>query len=146
MKRTSLLSDVSLVDNVVLFDGVCRLCSAWARFLIRFDRQCQFKLATVQSPQGQALLQHHGLPTSYYDSMVLIENGQLYTQSTAFLRVMKRLRWPWPLLYLAWLIPAPLRNWLYDRIALNRYRLFGRYQQCVVPDKEALSHFLQEES
>ncbi len=142
MAHTSSAPALGPQERVVLFDGVCRLCSAWARFLIRFDRQRQFKLATVQSPQGQALLQHYGLPTCHYDTMVLIEGDKAYIQSTAFLRVMRRLPWPWPLLCVTWLIPAPLRNWLYDRIALNRYRLFGRLEACVLPSKDHNARFL----
>jgi predicted DCC family thiol-disulfide oxidoreductase YuxK len=135
---------VSAEDRVVLFDGVCRLCSAWARFLIRFDKSRQFKLATVQSPEGKAILQWHGLPTDYYETMLLVEGDIIYTKSSAFFRVMRRLPWPWPIMCIGWVVPSFIRDWLYDRVALNRYRLFGRYEVCVIPNKDHESRFLGE--
>lgn len=129
-------------DRVVLFDGVCRLCGAWARFLIQFDRAHTFKLATVQSEEGKAILQWFGLPTDYYETMVLIEGNRAYTKSTAFIRVVARLPFPWPLAAITWVVPAFVRNWLYDRIALNRYSLFGKYELCVLPDSDHERRFL----
>lgn len=131
-------------ERVVLFDGVCRLCSAWVRFLIKFDRHRRFKLATVQSSAGQAILRSHGLPTDHYETMLLVEGATIYTQSSAFFRVMRRLPWPWPIVCVGWVIPAFIRDWLYDRIALNRYKLFGRYESCMMPDKDHDSRFLGE--
>lgn len=131
-------------DQVVLFDGVCRLCSAWAHFLIKFDREHHFKLATVQSPEGQAILQWYGLATDHYETMLLVDGADIYTKSSAFFRVMRRLPWPWPILCVGWIVPAIIRDWLYDRVALNRYRLFGRYDACVVPDKDHDARFLGE--
>lgn len=129
-------------DKVVLFDGVCRLCNGWSRFLIERDRQAAFKLCTVQSPEGQAILAWFALPTDCYDTMRLVEGGNAYRQSDAFLRVMAQLPKPWCfLLVLKW-VPAAIRNWIYDRIALNRYHLFGRYQQCLLPSKAQERRFL----
>lgn len=119
-------------ERIVLFDGVCKLCNAWARFLIRFDSRRVFRLCTVQSPQGQALLARHGLPADHYETMVVLHGARAYTRSVAFIHGVAALGWPWKLATLAWLLPRPLRDWLYDRIALNRYRLFGRYEQCVL--------------
>lgn len=129
-------------DRVVLFDGVCRLCSAWARFLIRFDRRCRFKLATVQSPEGQAILAWHGLSTDAYETMLLVEGPKMHTKSAAFFRVMAHLPFPWPMVCIGWLVPFFIRDWLYDRIALNRYSLFGRYDSCVLPTPDHESRFL----
>lgn len=136
---------ISPSDRVVLFDGVCRLCSAWARFLIRFDRKHQFKLATVQSPAGRAILEWYSFPTDVFDTMVLVEDSRLYTRSTAAIRVLARLPFPWRLLSVTWLIPVFLRNWLYDRIALNRYRLFGKHAACVVVSADHDGRFLNDE-
>lgn len=131
-------------DRVILFDGVCRLCSAWARFMIKFDKERKFKLATVQSPEGQAILQWYGLATDHYETMLLVEGASIYTKSSAFFRVMRRLPWPWPLACIGRVVPSIIRDWLYDRIALNRYRLFGRYDTCIVPTKDNESRFLGE--
>jgi predicted DCC family thiol-disulfide oxidoreductase YuxK len=133
---------VTASDRVVFFDGVCRLCSAWARFLIRFDRSRVFKLATIQSPEGQAILRWLGLPTDSFQTMVLVEGNRHYLRSAAFIRVVARLPFPWPLLTVTWLVPAPIRDWLYDRVALNRYALFGRHDVCLLPNPDHESRFL----
>ncbi|MGB0133574.1 thiol-disulfide oxidoreductase DCC family protein [Dokdonella sp.] len=129
-------------DRVVLFDGVCRLCSAWARFLIRFDTKRRFKMATVQSPEGQAILEWYGFPVDTYETMLLVEGSRIYTKSGAFFRVMRRLPFPWPVFCVGWIVPWFVRDWLYDRVALNRYALFGRYDTCVIPTKDHDSRFL----
>lgn len=131
-------------DKVILFDGVCKLCNAWARFLIKFDKHRVFKLASVQSEEGKAILQWYGLPTDYFETMLLVEGPVMYQKSMAFIRVMLRLPLPWKLAALIWIIPAPLRDWLYDRIALNRYKLFGKYDACVIPSPDHLSRYLNE--
>ena len=133
---------VGVTDKVILFDGVCKLCHGWSRFIIRFDQKRVFKLATIQSEQGQAILKHFDLPTSHFDTMLYIENNQVYEKSTAFLKVTKYLPWPFKLLQVFYIIPRPIRDWLYDRIALNRYRLFGKYDQCMLPTADHDSRFL----
>jgi predicted DCC family thiol-disulfide oxidoreductase YuxK len=131
-------------ERVVLFDGVCKLCNGWAKFLIRHDHQPHFRLASVQSAEGQALLVWGGLPTDHFDSMALIENGQMLLRSDAVLRIVGQLPGAWR--HLAWLrvIPRPVRDWCYDRIALNRYRLFGRYDSCLLPSADHARRFLHD--
>lgn len=133
-------------DKVVLFDGVCKLCNGWARFLIHQDRRRVFRLATVQSPEGQALLRWAGLPTDHYDTLVLVEGDRVYLRTAAILRVLARLPLPWPLLVAGWIVPRPLRDWAYDKVARNRYRLFGRYERCLLPTPDHLARFLGPES
>ncbi|WIO74566.1 DCC1-like thiol-disulfide oxidoreductase family protein [Porticoccaceae bacterium LTM1] len=129
-------------DKVVLFDGVCKLCSGWAKFLIRFDRHRKIKLATVQSGVGREILTFYGLPQDTYETMVYLEGGKLYVQSAAFLKVMSLLPFPWPMFSVFWIMPKSLRDWLYDRIALNRYELFGRNKYCLMPDVDHESRYL----
>ena len=131
-------------ERVVLFDGVCKLCNGWAKFLIRHDRARQFRLASVQSIQGQALLAWYGLPTDHCDSMVLIDEAGLHVRSTALSRVLVRLPQPWRTLAWIRLIPRPLRDWGYDRVALNRYRLFGRHPVCLLPTADHRGRFLRD--
>lgn len=125
-------------DRVVVYDGVCKLCNGWARFLIRFDRHHRFKLVAAQSDEGLALMQWYGLPPDRLETMLVVEGDRGYIRSSAFIRVVSRLGLPWNLAAAAWLIPAPLRDWLYDRIARNRYALFGRHEVCplLVADHE----------
>ena len=112
-------------DRVLLFDGVCKLCNASVRFVIRHDRQRRIKLASMQSPQGQALLKWFGQPTEQFDTVLLIEDRGLSQRSEAFIRLMAQLPAPWCWLRLLRWIPRPLRDWGYDRIAGNRYRTTG---------------------
>ena len=126
---------VSASDRVVLFDGVCVMCSAGARLLKRIDRGHIFTLGTVQSDEGRIILQWHGLPTESYSSFVLSEGSRSYTKSAALIRIVTALGFPWSLAGVMWVIPRPIRDWFYDLVARNRYRLFGTRQQCVVLDQ-----------
>jgi predicted DCC family thiol-disulfide oxidoreductase YuxK len=127
---------------VVLFDGVCNLCSFWVRFAIARDPCARLRFAPVQSHLGQDFLRRRRLPTDVFESFYLIEDGQIFEKSTAFLRMVRHLRRPWPLLGAARILPRPLRDWLYDRIARNRYRLFGRRDSCLIPSPEVASRFM----
>ncbi|ENX59400.1 MULTISPECIES: thiol-disulfide oxidoreductase DCC family protein [Acinetobacter] len=131
--------------NIILFDGVCVLCSAWANFMIKHDQHCQFKLVSVQSNIGQQLLIYCHLPTDHFETMVLLENGQCYTESTAFLRIVQRLDSPYASLKYARIIPKLIRNFAYRHIALNRYHLFGKTEQCYRVTPETQQHFLLDE-
>lgn len=131
-------------ERVVLFDGVCKLCNGWAKFLIRHDRQRLFRLASVKSAQGQALLVCYGLPTERFDTMALIDEAGLHVRSDALLRILAQLPRPWRALACLRLIPRPLRDWCYDRIALNRYRLFGRHAVCLLPTADHAERFLHD--
>lgn len=130
-------------ETLVLYDGVCKLCSGWAKFIIAHDREQHIRLATVQSPEGQAMLAWAGLPLDRFDTMAAVKDAQLFTRSAAFLVVVSRFPAPWRWLRIARFIPAFLRDWLYDRIALNRYRLFGRYDVCLVPSPDHERRFLK---
>ena len=129
-------------DCVILFDGVCKLCNAWSQFIIKVDTQQRFKLCSVQSPEGQNILRHFAMPTDHFDTMLYVEGNKCFDKSDAFLKVINKLALPWRLLYLFKIIPKGLRNWLYDRIALNRYNLFGQYDSCILPTKENEHRFL----
>lgn len=129
--------------RIILFDGVCNLCAAWVQFVIKRDPNAQFTFASVQSPQGQALLAWCGLPTNQYDTMVYIENGQAFFRSTAFFKIVCQFNAAWRLFtVLGSIVPTVIRDWLYDRIALNRYRLFGQREVCLMPSASLTSRFL----
>ncbi|MEE9412181.1 MAG: DCC1-like thiol-disulfide oxidoreductase family protein [Methylococcales bacterium] len=125
--------------HLILFDGVCHLCSGWVQFVYQQDADEMFSFVSVQSAAGQDLLRWCGLPIDRFDTMVYIDQGQPYYQSTAFLEVIKRLRQPWPLLRFFQYVPVVIRNWVYDRIALNRYALFGKSDVCMVPNDDRLA-------
>ena len=114
-------------EQVVLYDGTCKLCNGWVNFLLRYDKYRTVRLAAVQSEQGKTLLRWAGLPTDNVSTIVLIAHGEVYLRAEAIFRVMRGLPWPWRLLSLLRLLPSALSNRCYDVIARNRYRLFGRY-------------------
>lgn len=129
-------------ERVVLFDGVCALCNGWVRFLIRHDRARLFRLAAVQSAEGQAILRWFGLPTDRFATMLYVEGREFYVRSEAIARILRQLPAPWPLLAVFRFLPVGLRDWCYDRIALNRYRLFGRHAVCLLPSPDHKGRFL----
>ena len=129
--------------DIILFDAICVICNGWAKFLIQHDQHQKFKLASVQSPLGEAILKHYGMSTEHYSTMVVILNGQRYLESTALLKVMQHLGLPFSLMNSGYLMPRPLRDFLYRRIALNRYQLFGTTDQCLLPSAENKQHFLE---
>ncbi|MGG1878835.1 thiol-disulfide oxidoreductase DCC family protein [Paenibacillus sp. 7541] len=127
---------------IVLIDGVCHLCQGLTRFIIQRDPDGYFHFASLQSEAGQELLRQGGLPEDMSETMVLIEDGTYYTRSTAALRIVRRLRFPWPLLYIAVTVPRPLRNQLYRMVARNRYRWFGKSEECLIPTPDIRRRFL----
>lgn len=128
--------------RIILFDGVCKLCNAWSQFIIKYDKQHVFKLCSVQSQEGKAILKYFGYPDNYYETMLLVDAAKSYEKSEAFFRVMQGLGWPWKAIIIFKLLPISLRDWMYDRIALNRYALFGKYEQCILPTADHQGRFL----
>ncbi len=129
-------------EPVVLFDGVCNLCNRLVQFVIAHDPRGRLRLTSIQSPAGQALLRWAGLPTDRFDTMMFVEQGRAYTKSSAVLRVARYFAPPWSWLALFLILPAAFRDWFYDRVALNRYRLFGKHESCWVPTPETRKRFL----
>ncbi|CAM2863007.1 thiol-disulfide oxidoreductase DCC family protein [Acinetobacter celticus] len=129
--------------DIILFDAICVVCNRWANFLIRNDQQLKFKLASAQSELGVAILQHYGMSTTHYTTMIVIINGQLYTESTALLKVMQHLGLPFSIMNAGYFIPRPIRDFLYRRVVLNRYQLFGTTEYCLLPSAENKQHFLE---
>lgn len=128
--------------SIVLFDGVCNVCNAAVNFIIDRDPEGRFRFASLQSPEGMALAAPHGIDGSEPSTMVLIEDGRAYTQSTAALRIARKLRAPWPLAYAALFVPRALRDVAYRYFAANRYRWFGKTEACRVPTPDIRSRFL----
>lgn len=128
--------------SIVLFDGVCNLCNASVRFIIDRDPSGYFHFARLASDSARRLLAEAHANQPLPDSMALVENGRLYLRSTAALRIARRLRFPWPMLWGLAAVPRPLRDWVYDWIARNRYHWFGRPNQCLLPTPERRARFL----
>nr|WP_259545673.1 thiol-disulfide oxidoreductase DCC family protein [Heyndrickxia oleronia] len=129
------------MTGIILFDGVCNFCNGSVQFIIKRDQNKYFKFASLQSEVGAKLLMEYGVNSSL-DSFVLIEDGKLYTKSEAALRVCRSLNGLWKWGYAFRIIPLPIRNLIYDIIAKNRYRWFGKRDSCMIPSKEDQERFL----
>ena len=127
---------------VILFDGVCNFCNSSVQFVIKRDSKRYFRYAPLQSEFGQTQLKRYGLPLESFGSFILIEDDKAYTRSTAALRVARKLSGAWPVLYGCIVIPAFLRNMVYEFVAQNRYRWFGKRDACMIPTAEQRALFL----
>ena len=128
---------------IILFDGVCNFCNSSINFVIRNDKKNYFRFVPLQSAKGIALLNQYAIDPLLTDSFVLIENNKAYTKSTAALRVCKHLNSLYSLLFLLIIVPPFIRNLVYDYIARNRYRWFGKKETCMIPTEEVRSKFLE---
>lgn len=109
--------------------------------MIRHDPKEYFRFASLQSEMGQNLLKAHGLPTQHFNSVLLVENGKLYTRSTAALRIVRHLSGGWSWLYALVIVPKFLRDPLYDLVSRNRYRWFGQQESCMLPTPQLKARF-----
>ncbi|ESU33305.1 hypothetical protein G3A_06850 [Bacillus sp. 17376] len=126
---------------VILFDGVCNFCDASVQFILNRDPNETFHFASLQSEAGQELLKKYSVRDDV-DSMILIENDKVYYKLAAALRISRHLRGAWKLLYLFMIVPAPIRNIVYDLIARNRYKWFGQKESCMLPPPNVRKRFL----
>jgi predicted DCC family thiol-disulfide oxidoreductase YuxK len=130
------------LSPVILFDGVCNLCNGLVSFVIARDPAGRFQFAALQSDAARQLLGALTTIAPLPDSLVLVEDGRVFTRSAAALRVARGLRFPWPLAYGLVVVPRPLRDWVYDLVARNRYRWFGRRDLCLIPTPDVRVRFL----
>ena len=129
------------MDRIILFDGVCNLCNRSVQFIIKRDAAGYFKFASLQGETGQLLLKRYGLKNDL-NSFILIENNKAYVKSSAALRVCSLLGRAWPLLSVFRLLPPSFRDFLYDIIAKNRYKWFGKEDSCMLPLPQWKERFL----
>ncbi len=129
-------------DVVLFYDGLCGLCHATVQFVLRHDARGAIKFAALQSPLGERLRAWAGLVTEGSGTMILVEKGRAYTRSSAALRLVRHLDWPYPLLYCGAIAPRVLRDAVYNFIARNRYRWFGTHDSCALPSPELKKRFL----
>ncbi len=132
------------MDNspVILFDGICNFCDGAVNFTIKKDKHKKIKFAPLQSEAGRRLLLQYGLPGNYMSSFLFIENGKVYSRSTAVLRVCKYLKGLWPLCYAFIIVPPFIRNAVYNFIGKNRYKWFGQKDECMIPTPDVRARFL----
>jgi predicted DCC family thiol-disulfide oxidoreductase YuxK len=130
-----------LPDRLVLFDGVCVLCSGWVRFIIARDPQACFRFVAIQTPLGVQLARRFGIDPDEPQTNAVVMNGIAYFKLESAIEVVRHFpRWRWA--PAAYMLPRRLRNFFYDRIARNRYRLFGRSEACMMPSADIRARFL----
>ncbi|MBM3440008.1 MAG: thiol-disulfide oxidoreductase DCC family protein [Bacteroidetes bacterium] len=129
-------------DYLILFDGVCNFCNYWVRFALKRDQKQKLSFGTLQGNTTQSVLPLHGINEKEIASVVFIENGKLWQNSSAVLRICRHLSGAWKLFYALMIIPAPIRDFIYKMIAKNRYRWFGKRESCMVPDASMKDRFV----
>jgi predicted DCC family thiol-disulfide oxidoreductase YuxK len=130
-------------ESILLFDGFCNLCTQSVRFILKRDRGRAFRFASIQSGRGGELYRACGFDPKTIETFVLIEGGRSFFKSDAAIRVAGRLSGLWPLLALLDVIPKSARDWGYDVVARNRYRWFGKTDQCMVPTDDDYDRFIE---
>lgn len=126
---------------IILFDGVCNLCNGFVQFVIKRDPHAKFKFAALQSDAAVELLLTHQIDPKELSSVIFIVNNTVYTQSDAALKIAQYLGSAWPLAASLLIIPKFIRNAIYRFIAKNRYRWFGKTEQCMVPNPKFKNRF-----
>ncbi|HVZ03057.1 MAG TPA: thiol-disulfide oxidoreductase DCC family protein [Dongiaceae bacterium] len=131
-----------IAKPVIVFDGVCHLCTGFAKFVIRHDPDGRFLFLAAQSARGEALYRRLGYKTDDWDSNLLVLEGRVHTELDAAIEITRRFGGFWRLTPILYVLPRPLRDWLYNRIARNRYDWFGKREVCFMPTPELMSRFL----
>lgn len=128
--------------KIILFDGVCNLCNGAVTYIIKRDKKNVFKFAALQSEIGQELISKFNIDTEKVDSIILIDGKKHYTKSSAALHIAKYLSGAYSLLFGFMVVPKFIRDSVYDYIAKNRYKWFGKKESCMIPNPELKSKFL----
>lgn len=129
--------------KLILFDGVCNLCNSSVQFVIKKDKKNIYLFAPLQGIIGQQIIKVFNIDTKKTDSILLYTNNKLYSKSTAALKVAATLGFPTNILSVFIIIPTFIRNWVYDFIAKNRYKWYGKKEACMIPTPELKAKFLE---
>lgn len=129
------------MKRIILFDGECNFCDKSVQFIIKRDPEEIFSFTSQQGEAGQKMIEKYHAPASI-DSIILIENDTYYLKSSAALRICRHLQGAWKLLFIFILVPYPIRDFFYNILAKNRYKWFGKKDQCTLPTPEMRKRFL----
>lgn len=128
--------------GLVLFDGVCQFCNSSVNFMIRKDNTDYFRFLPLQSELGQKIIRQFNLDPENLQTVILLENKRIYTRSTAALRIARKLKGGWKLFYGFVIVPAFIRDAVYNVVAKNRYKWWGKRDSCMVPTPDVKKKFL----
>lgn len=129
--------------SLILFDGVCNLCNGFVNFIIPRDRDNKFQFGSLQTERVKAILSQYQHAPNYLSTVILLEDEKIYTQSTAVLRILRRMGGAWALLYGFIILPKPIRDFFYNLVAKHRYKLFGRKDSCMLPTPGLKARFVE---
>ena len=127
---------------IIIFDGVCNLCEYSVQFIVKHDRQARFKFVSAQSERGKVLQRIYGVDTLQDGTVILLKGDQVYVKSDAAVEIAKDLDGLWRFLYYVKFILKPARDFIYSIISKNRYRWFGKKNECLLPDNNIKERFL----
>ena len=130
------------MNSIIIFDGVCNFCNASVNFIMDRDSKKIFKFTANQNEAGQKILSEANIPTEDVGTLYYLENGNLYKESAAVLRIARQLKFPWNLGYAFIIVPPFIRNAVYRLIARNRYNWFGKKESCRLPSPEEAARFI----
>jgi predicted DCC family thiol-disulfide oxidoreductase YuxK len=133
----------NIPEHIILFDGVCNLCNGAVMFVSKHDKKKIFHFASLQSNSGQTLLKKYGLSTSDLDTFVYIKSGEYYTRSKAGLMVLNDLGRFWKLFSYLKFLPEPFLDFIYNKVAKNRYRIFGKKNHCTMMEIDLQERILK---
>lgn len=130
-------------NRLVLFDGVCNFCNFWIQFALKRDKKGKLKFGSLQGTTAQEILPKYNIDPTVLTSVIFIEDGVAYRESTAALKVCRHLDGSWKLLYVFIIIPAFLRDGIYKWVGRNRYKWFGKQESCMLPTPEQRARFVE---
>lgn len=136
------MADPPARDHLLLFDGVCNLCTGVVQFVIKHDKAARFSFASLQGPVGEAFLRKHRMPTDTYASFIYLRKGRVLSRSDAALYIARDLGSVWALAYAFIIVPRFIRDAVYDFVARHRYKWFGRTDTCMLPTPELKARFV----
>ena len=129
-------------QKIVLSDGVCNLCNGSVVFVLKHEKNPDFRFASIQSETGRELLKWSGLPSDYNQAVIYLDHGVIHSGSTAALRIGQELKFPWSVLSsLGSIVPMFIRDWVYNLIAAHRYQWFGKQDVCMMPAEKLRARF-----
>ena len=132
------------IDNrdFIIFDGVCVLCNGWVKFVLRFDKGENFSFVIAQSELGEKIYDELGLKSDDYDTFIIVHKGRMYTKLDGVFVLLSAIGWPWKTFSIGRILPKSFKDWIYDRVAKNRYTLFGKRDSCMIPTPEVRARFI----
>jgi predicted DCC family thiol-disulfide oxidoreductase YuxK len=127
---------------IVFFDGICNFCNTSVQFVLKRDKKDLFRFSPIQSDKGMRLLPPNTLNQANPDSVILYYKGKVYDKSAAAIKIATLLGGLWGLMYVYWIVPKFIRDLVYDFIASNRYKWFGKKETCMIPSPAERAKFL----